>query len=214
MMPLPPIWSAHQRVREPMSIRHCGNYVSRSRLTSNNRSKNMRTVRSSTLPCGFQEHNLIAEALGESPSHLSLRIRTHLLSCTACAAILEQYRTVRMHLQVFATHDDLTEGMHAARRALNQRLPPSSRLRLALEVWHSPVGDIRIGKTDKGVVLAEFVRPEGDDASVASLHREFAIESGGQETANLIQTLEEYFSGKRQSLEWNVDDTLMRSDFQ
>ena len=174
----------------------------------------MRTVRSSTLSCGFQENDLIAEALGEAPSHLSLRIRTHLLSCTACAAMLEQYRTVRVQLHVLATHEDLTSGVHAARRALDQRLLGSSRPRLMLDVWHSPVGDIRIGKTDKGVVLAEFVRPDGDDALVISLHREFAIESGGQETADLIQTLEDYFNGKRRSLEWSVDDTLMRSDFQ
>jgi methylated-DNA-[protein]-cysteine S-methyltransferase len=174
----------------------------------------MRTVRSSTLSCGFQENDLIAEALGEAPSHLSLRIRTHLLSCTACAAMLEQYRTVRVQLHVLVTHEDLTSGVHAARRALDQRLLGSSRPRLVLDVWRSPVGDIRIGKTDKGVVLTEFVRPDGDDASVASLHREFAIESGGQEIADLIQTLEDYFSGKRRSLEWSVDDTLMRSDFQ
>lgn len=174
----------------------------------------MRTVRLSTLSCGFQENDLIAEALGEAPSHLSLRIRTHLLSCAACAAMLEQYRTVHVHLHVLATHEDLASGVHAARRALDQRLFSSSRPRLVLDTWHSPVGDIRIGKTAKGVVLAEFVRPNGDDASVASLHREFTIESGGPETADLIQTLEDYFSGKRQSLEWSVDDTLMRSDFQ
>jgi O-6-methylguanine DNA methyltransferase len=176
----------------------------------------MRTVRSSTLSCGFQEHDLIAEALGEAPAHVSLRIRTHLLSCTACAALLAQYRTVRTQLQVFAKGDDLTSDLHAARRALDHRLPgpSSSRPRLMLEVWHSPVGDIRLGKTDKGVVLAEFVRPDGDDASTATLQREFAIESGGPETAALIKTLGEYFSGKRQSLEWHVDDTLMRSDFQ
>ena len=48
----------------------------------------MRTVHSSTLPCGFPENNLIAEALGEAPSHLSLRTRTHLLSCDGCAALL------------------------------------------------------------------------------------------------------------------------------
>lgn len=177
----------------------------------------MRTVRLSTLPCGFHEPDLIAKALGEAPSHVSLRLRTHLLSCTACAAMLEQYRQVSTHLHVLATHEDLTSGLHAARHALDHRLPVglhSSRPRLMLEVWHSPVGDIRLGKTDKGVVLTEFVRPDEDDASTATLQREFTIENGGPETAALIQTLGEYFSGKRQSLEWHVDDTLMRSDFQ
>lgn len=174
----------------------------------------MRTVRSSTLPCGFQEHDLIAEALGEAPSAMSLRIRTHLLSCTACTAILAQYRTAHRQLRVLANNEDLTSGMSTARRALDQHLLGSSRPRLVLEVWHSPVGDIRLGKTDKGVVLAEFVRPDGTDASAATLQRAFVIEHGGPETTTLIQTLEEYFSGKRQSLEWQVDDTLMRSDFQ
>lgn len=176
----------------------------------------MRTIRSSAFSCGFQEHHLIAEALGEAPAHVSLRIRTHLLSCTACAAMLMQYRTVRTHLRVLANEDDVTAGMPAARRALDHHFPGSgsSRPRVMLEVWHSPVGDIRLGKTDKGVVLAEFVRPDGDDASAATLQREFAIESGGPETAALIKTLGEYFSGTRQSLEWHVDDTLMRSDFQ
>lgn len=174
----------------------------------------MRTVHSSTLPCGFPENNLIAEALGEAPSHLSLRIRTHLLSCAACAALLEQYHALRAQLHTLASQRDLAPGLQEARRALDHRLLGSSRPRLVLDVWHSPVGDIRIGKTDKGVVLAEFVRPDSDDASIPSLQREFAIETGGQEIADLVQKLEEYFSGKRQSLEWVVDDTLMRSDFQ
>ncbi len=177
----------------------------------------MRTVRSSSLPCGFHEHDLVADALGEAPAHVSLRMRTHLLSCTACAEMLAQYRQVSRHLHVLATHEDLTSGLHAARHALDHRLPVgphSSRPRLMLEVWHSPVGDIRLGKTDKGVVLAEFVRPDSDGASTTALQREFTIESGGPDTAALIQTLGEYFSGKRQSLAWQVDDSLMRSDFQ
>ncbi|NOT55803.1 MAG: methylated-DNA--[protein]-cysteine S-methyltransferase, partial [Deltaproteobacteria bacterium] len=48
----------------------------------------------------------------------------------------------------------------------------------------------------------------------ATLQRAFTIESGGPETAALIQTLGEYFSGKRHSLAWQIDDSLMRSDFQ
>jgi O-6-methylguanine DNA methyltransferase len=175
----------------------------------------MRTVHSSTLPCGFPENNLIAEALGEAPSHLSLRTRTHLLSCAGCAALLEQYRALRTQLSTLASQGNVVvSGLQEARRALDQLLPGASRPRLALDVWHSPVGDIRIGKTERGVVLAEFVRPGGDDAAVTSLRGEFTIESGGQEIAELSRKLEEYFSGKRRSLDWVVDDTLMRSDFQ
>jgi O-6-methylguanine DNA methyltransferase len=40
------------------------------------------------------------------------------------------------------------------------------------------------------------------------------VAPGGETVATLIQKLEDYFSGKAASLDWIVDDVLMRSDFQ
>ncbi|MGH7961065.1 MAG: methylated-DNA--[protein]-cysteine S-methyltransferase, partial [Candidatus Binatia bacterium] len=70
------------------------------------------------------------------------------------------------------------------------------------------------GKTDKGVVLVEFISPEEHPSPTAHLLQAFTIENGRQETADLIHKLEDYFSGKRHDLGWIVDDALMRSDFQ
>jgi O-6-methylguanine DNA methyltransferase len=81
-------------------------------------------------------------------------------------------------------------------------------------VWHSPVGDIRLGKTEKGVALVEFVRQDEAEDSPVRWRNDFTVESGGGEVAALIQKLEDYFSGKTHALEWIVDDVLMRSDFQ
>jgi len=174
----------------------------------------MRNVRSATLPCGFRENDLIADALGEAPSHLSLRIRTHLLACDPCRELLQQYRLLRAQLQVLSTTEPNDHGLYEARRALDLRLNLHQRPRLFVDLWHSPVGDIQIGKTEKGVAFVEFVRPDEPYFLDARLQESFAVEKGGAEIAAVITKLEEYFSGRRHDLEWIVDDALMRSDFQ
>jgi methylated-DNA-[protein]-cysteine S-methyltransferase len=88
------------------------------------------------------------------------------------------------------------------------------RPRLFLHVWRSSVGDLRLGKTDKGVALLEFVKPGGSAALDARLQKTFMLEDGKAEIAGLKSALEEYLSGARNDLEWIVDDALMRSDFQ
>ena len=81
-------------------------------------------------------------------------------------------------------------------------------------MWHSPVGDIRIGKTDKGIALVEFVRSDEKKPPGDSVQETFTLEKNSQAVADLVRKLEDYFSGKLQNLNWVVDDTLMRSDFQ
>jgi methylated-DNA-[protein]-cysteine S-methyltransferase len=107
-----------------------------------------------------------------------------------------------------------TQGLLVARQRLDARLTQKNRPRLQLRVWHSPVGDIRLGKTDKGVALVEFVRQDEAADSPARWRNDFTVESDRGEVAVLIQKLEDYFSGKTHTLEWIVDDVLMRSDFQ
>jgi len=174
----------------------------------------MQNTRSYRLPCGFNEDDLIAEALAEATPSLSQRIRDHLLACRLCTVLLEQYRRLHEQLRSLSVIDDKERGLHEARRVLDARLAGKTRPRLVLEVWHSPVGDIRIGKTDKGVALVEFVRPEEREAQVKPWQKAFAIESDESEIVELVRKLEEYFGGKRRDLEWIVDEALIRSDFQ
>jgi len=174
----------------------------------------MHDTHSSQLPCNFNEHALIAEALGETTPEVGQQVRAHVVTCSSCEALLDQYRRLRSQLRALAITDEQDQGLPEARRALEARLAGKGRPRLQVDVWHSPVGDIRIGKTDKGVALVEFLRPEDSHSLPAHLQQAFAIASGGPEVADLIRKLEDYLSGKRHDLEWIVDDTLMRSDFQ
>ncbi len=165
-----------------------------------------------TLSCGFLEDDLIAVALGEASTPTPRRLEVHFRSCPSCATLLNTYRQLCAQLDSLPKASE--EEVQRARSALNARLSSSRRPRLLLTLWHSPVGDLRIGKTEKGVALVEFIHPPEGEAVSSRLAREFTVEDNGKDLTDLIRPLEEYLAGKRRNLEWVVDDALMRSDFQ
>lgn len=174
----------------------------------------MSNLHTHQLACGLTEDLLIAQALGELSPQKSRQVTHHLATCPSCQVLFNRYRQLHAHLSALAVPEGEAPGLIAARQQLDTRLTKSARPRLQVEVWHSPVGDIRVGKTDKGVALVEFVRPEETASPSPHWQNDFAVESGGAEVTALIHKLEDYFSGKTNSLDWIVDDTLMRSDFQ
>ena len=64
------------------------------------------------------------------------------------------------------------------------------------------------------MVFVEFKRPHQASIQLARLERDFRPEQAGPETAILVRQLDEYFAGTRRTLDWTLDDRLMRSDFQ
>lgn len=166
------------------------------------------------LLCGFSESFLIAEALGEHTSAANQQVAAHLATCKSCQELLEQYRRLRAQLQALSTAAGEEHGLMAARRRLDAQLGKGHRPRLQVEVWRSPVGDLRIGATEKGVALVEFVRPEESTSPPPRWRTEFAVEPGGEVCASLRRKLEAYFSGEVATLDWIVDEVFMRSDFQ
>ena len=163
--------------------------------------------------CGFSENRLIAEAFGEAQAEPSRQVRRHVAACSVCSELLEQYRTLRARLHGWPAPAQEAEGLRRARRALEARLYEPQRPRLRVQLWHSPVGDILLGATDTGVVFVEFARPQ-QSTQLARLERDFRPEQAGPETTVLVQQLDEYFAGTRRTLDWTLDDRLMRSDFQ
>jgi methylated-DNA-[protein]-cysteine S-methyltransferase len=174
----------------------------------------MRGKRFSLLPCGFNENDLIAEALGETSTGLSQQVYLHAAACRTCATLLERYRALGVALHSLFLTGSSAQGCRTARHALDVQLGQLARPRLRLNIWDSPVGNIRIGSTDKGVALVEFMRPGESDSLPEHLQRIFSVEAGGAEAANLIKKLTEYFEGTRRNLDWIVDDALIRGDFQ
>ncbi len=174
----------------------------------------MRNAQVSQLSCGLSENLLIAEVLGENTNSGSRHVATHLTTCVSCQQLLERYRRLRSDLHALATVTGEKQGLTEARRQLDSRLNVGRRPTLHMETWRSPVGDIRIGATKKGVALVEFVKPGTLESAAPRWRTDFAVEPGGETIAALIEKLEDYFSGKVATLNWIVDDVLMRSDFQ
>ena len=164
--------------------------------------------------CGFSENRLIAEAFGEAQAELSQQVRRHVAGCGVCSELLEQYRTLRVRLHDWPAPGKEAEGLRRARQALEARLYEPQRPRLRVQLWHSPVGDILLGATDTGVVFVEFARHNHASTQLTRLEQDFRPEQAGPETTVLVQQLDEYFAGTRRTLDWTLDDRLMRSDFQ
>ncbi len=174
----------------------------------------MPTQKRKTLSCGFAENDIIAEALGENPQEVQHKVRSHLTACPGCAQLLEQYKQGRFQLGSLPAPES---GLAAARRALDAQLAQltqGTRPRLVLSLWHSPLGPLRIGATDKGVALVEFVSPDGSEDETKRFSKSFALEQSASIPASSIGELEAYLNGARQALDWAIDDVLMRSDFQ
>ena len=174
----------------------------------------MGTMQKRRLSCGFTEEFLIAAALGEAAADLSHQVYAHVTLCSACRQLLDHYRQLQSHLSVLSSMQGEKLGLLAARRRLDAHLIRQRRPRLQLKVWRSPVGDIRLGATEKGVALIEFVRDDESPTSPPRWDQDFTIENTGAAIDALIEKLEAYFSGETCSLDWVVDDVLMRSDFQ
>ncbi len=174
----------------------------------------MPTIHAHSLPCGFTEDLLIAETLAETTPALSQQVAAHLASCASCRTLVERYRGLQTHLHTLAATDNAQRGLPQARQRLDAQLALHTRPRLQVEIWHSPVGDLRIGRTAKGVALVEFVRPDEQTVVPTQRWNEFTLENGGLEVQTLIGQLEGYFDGQTQDLAWHVDDVFMRSDFQ
>lgn len=172
-----------------------------------------------TLACGFAEDDIIAEALGENSQRIRQKVRSHLTACPDCTQRLEQYKRVHVQLRSLPAPET---GLASARRALDRQLThltAGARPRLVLSIWNSPVGPLRIGTTDRGVALVEFVSPDDPDSGARRLREKFAQFSFEQAEGNeghtaLTRKLEAYLNGSRQALDWALDDVLMRSDFQ
>ena len=171
------------------------------------------------LICGFDEDSLIAAAVGEASASVRRTVRMHVRMCPECAQRLEDYHQLLDGLRSLPASD---AGLIAARRKLDAQLARSPRPRLVVGVWETPLGPLRIGRTDAGVALIEFVSDQGvdDPEPDVRLQRLFSVDTAGPDDAGraemsaLMDGLNAYLSGRREGLGWTVDEALMRSEFQ
>jgi methylated-DNA-[protein]-cysteine S-methyltransferase len=108
--------------------------------------------------------------------------------------------------------DQLLRGAH---QAFDHTLDVIRRPQAALGVVKSPLGDLLVAATDRGVALNHYVRDGADlAASIAHLRTYFDLVDDRRAAQEIGDEVRRYLSGDAEALRHKVDLTLAQSRFQ
>jgi methylated-DNA-[protein]-cysteine S-methyltransferase len=112
--------------------------------------------------------------------------------------------------------DDLVEQtLRAARRGFNRSLDLIRRPQAALGVVKSPLGELLVAASSRGVVLNHYLRGGTDlAASIARLRLYFDPIEDHRTAEEIGHEVSRYLLGEAQALRHKVDLTLAQTDFQ
>jgi methylated-DNA-[protein]-cysteine S-methyltransferase len=158
--------------------------------------------------------DLLRAAMGEASAAAAERVDQHVRTCAPCRDELHRSRDVDHLVTSLARTPVAEDRSHAVRGDLEWRLAELRRRAVTCRVWNSPLGPLLIARSERGVVLVEYL-PHTGDASASRLHRlGVEIVEDGAETEGFYQQLLEYLAGERTRLAWPLDLRFAGSDFQ
>jgi methylated-DNA-[protein]-cysteine S-methyltransferase len=164
--------------------------------------------------CPDIEMDLIAAATGDADPATAGRVHRHVGACAPCQAEYTRYRSLECVVDRVRTTPVPTEAVAGARKRLEHRLDEVRRRTVAYRIFPSPLGNLLIAVSDRGVALVEYLGSRDDvRASRLARHPEFEAVEDGAEVEALYRELMEYLEGRRTRLEWPVDLRFVRSDF-
>jgi methylated-DNA-[protein]-cysteine S-methyltransferase len=164
--------------------------------------------------CPELEMDLIATATGDADPATSGRVRQHAGACAPCQAELERYRVVEDLVDRWRAVPVPPGAVATARKRLEERLDDLRRRTVAYRIFPSPLGNLLIAVSERGVVLVEYLGQASHvrDSRLSRLSGVEAMEDGAEVEAR-HRELMEYLEGRRTRLEWPLDLQLARSDF-
>jgi methylated-DNA-[protein]-cysteine S-methyltransferase len=164
--------------------------------------------------CADIEHDLIAAATGEADALTERRVRQHVGGCAPCGGEYERYRAIERAVGAWRDVPAPAEVAAGARARLEARLGELKRRIVTYRIFPSPLGNILIALSDRGVSLVEYLGRHRDLAySCLSRRPDVEAIEDGAELEALSRELLEYLEGKRTRLDWPLDLRLARSDF-
>jgi methylated-DNA-[protein]-cysteine S-methyltransferase len=108
----------------------------------------------------------------------------------------------------------IAELLHATRRAFDQALELLRRPQAALGVVKSPLGDLLVAATARGVALNHYVRDGADlAATIQRLRLYFDLVEDRRAAEEIGAEVRRYLAGDARALRHNVDLTLAHSAF-
>ncbi|MCL6640546.1 MAG: methylated-DNA--[protein]-cysteine S-methyltransferase [Candidatus Rokubacteria bacterium] len=164
--------------------------------------------------CADIEPVLLAAATGEAEPAAGERLRTHLERCAPCAAEYRAYQTLESVVDALRRAPVPEREVARARRQLEERLGHHRRRTLFYRVFPSPLGNLLIAASERGVSLVEYLWDAADvrRSRLARLADVEAVEDGDELEARYRELLE-YLEGRRMRLDWPLDLRLVRSEF-
>ena len=164
--------------------------------------------------CRAIEPDLLSVAAGEAESAAAGRVDAHVATCGLCREELANYRALEGMMDTLRRaplHDD---DATLARAQLASRLSDLRSRLVGFGIFPSPLGRILIGRSEQGVALVQYLPTDGSlSAHVRRLLGEDAVEDRPA-TEGLRAELVDYLEGRRARLDWPLDLSRMRSDFQ
>lgn len=165
-------------------------------------------------PCAEIELDLIAAATGEADPVAERRVQQHVSGCAPCGGDYHRYRAIEQAVETWRRAPAPAGPPAAARRRLEERLEEIRRRTVAYRIFPSPLGNILIALSERGVSMVEYLGRRRDLAH-SRLGRMPSVDpvEDGAELEALHRELLEYLEGKRTRLEWPLDLALARSEF-
>jgi methylated-DNA-[protein]-cysteine S-methyltransferase len=164
--------------------------------------------------CVAIEPDLIAAAIGEAEAAARARVDAHVARCAPCREDLGQYRALDHEVGALRAAPGLDDAAERARVDLLARLADLRSRLVAYAVFPSPLGPVLIARSEHGVSLVQYVGARGVSASTLGRRYGIEAEEDGEALARLHRELLEYLDGRRTRLDWPLDLSLARSDFQ
>jgi methylated-DNA-[protein]-cysteine S-methyltransferase len=163
--------------------------------------------------CLAIEVDLVATATGDAEPAAAARVEDHVARCGRCRDEFGRYRAID-GLVTGLRQPDGGEDEARARTALVSRLADLKRRLVLYRIFPSPLGHLLIGRSELGVALIEFL---GTSASVRAsrLTRLAGVEAteDGEQVEALYHDVLDYLSGRRAKLDWPLDLSLARGEF-
>lgn len=163
--------------------------------------------------CAEIEQDLIAAATAEADQAAARRVESHVARCAPCAEDYRRYQAVDRAIGAWRHVEAPPAGAVRARKRLDTRLADLRHRTVSYRIFPSPLGNILIALSERGVSLIEYLGRARDLAHSRLSRLDVEPQEDGSEIEGFYHQLLEYLEGRRTQLDWPLDLRLARSDF-
>jgi methylated-DNA-[protein]-cysteine S-methyltransferase len=163
--------------------------------------------------CAGIEADLVAAATGDADATAAGRVEEHIARCAPCREEYRWYRAVEGAVGDWRAVGVPASATARARTRLEALLADLRHRTILYRIFPSPLGNLLIGVSDRGVSLLEYLGRSTDLSRSRLAGADVDVQEDGSEIEPFYRQLLEYLEGRRTRLNWPLDLRLVRTDF-